>query len=312
MSRPLSIAAPQAQYVNFPLIGDKIHTSFHTQRARNLYALHHDARLTWHAYQDRTLCVMMLYVIPGRTLAWLPIVIAMADDFAAIREILEDADDSGDGSLRVQNLEVLWKTNGTETIAGMPRDTTTWVDEDNVAAVLHMLKQRSGLDSILVTMEHAPAPIMDPTLEELEVDLTSFIHRDARNNSSASKEKAPQGRPIQSKRPSNKSRKVSTASTSQKVAKAAPTSISGNIAAGRLASDSNQALILRAQPSTIELPESSKTIGSKDTEQHTATKRKRQTSPVSESNEVNRQAVSTPSVEGRDKRPYDPARDMAG
>jgi hypothetical protein len=255
---------------------------------------------------------MMRYVIPGRTLAWLPIVIAMVDNFAAIREILEDAVDPGDGPFRVQNLQVLWKTSGTEATAGMPHDTTTWLGEDNVAAVLHKLKQRSGLDLMLVTMERAPASMMDLTLEELEVDATSVVPRGARNNSSSSKEKAPQDRQVQSDRPPNKARKVSTASTSQKVDKLAPISTSGDIVAGRLAGDSNQAPILRGQPSTIEVPESSKDAGSKDTEQLTAAKRKRQTSSVSETNEVSRQAISTPLVGGRDKRPYDPVRDMAG
>ncbi|KAL2047656.1 hypothetical protein N7G274_000698 [Stereocaulon virgatum] len=301
---PSSDAASQAQYANIPFVGNILHTSFHTQRAREMYAWYNKGSRSWRGYQDHTLCVMMRCVLSGRTLVWLPIVIAIIDEFAAIRKTIEDAVELGSRPLRVQKLEVLWKANGNETIAGMPSDTMTSLCEDNVAATVHKLKQRSGLDSMLVTMERAPASIIYLTSEELEVNATSIVPRIAWDTSSSSMGKAPQDRPAQSERPQN--------STSQKVAKSALTSTSGGIEAGRSAGNSNQAPICREQPSTSEAPESSNNTGGKETDQRTAAKRKRQASLVSEANEVSRQALSTPSVEGRDKRPYDPVRDMAG
>ena len=97
--------------------------------------------------------------------AWVPVVVFMLDDIRAIKSIVETAmipPGYRPGSCKAGEMYVHWMDTGTNPFAGMLQGTKTILGDDNLAAVLHMLKQRNMPDSIVMNMEEIRNE--DPTL----------------------------------------------------------------------------------------------------------------------------------------------------
>ena len=130
--------------------------AFHTMAATNAFKRYRDRTNTWTEYQDLTIALMMRIVYKSLTLALNPFVVAMTDDIRGITDCIEAfpyGQGFEKGSLMVGAIYVQWKDNGLDAFAGIRSgDANISLDEHNVSAVLRLIKQRSGSDTLLVMM----------------------------------------------------------------------------------------------------------------------------------------------------------------
>ncbi len=135
---------------------NKSSTSFHTMAATNAFKRYRDRTSSWTEYQESTIALMMRIVYKSLTLALNPFVVAMTDNIRGITDCIESVpygQGFEQGSLTVGAMYVQWKDNGIGSFAGIrPGDANIGLDEHNLSAVLRLLKQRSGSDTVLVMM----------------------------------------------------------------------------------------------------------------------------------------------------------------
>ncbi len=129
---------------------------FHTMAATNAFKRYRDRTNSWTEYQDSTIALMMRIVYKSLTLALNPFVVAMTDDIRGITDCIEAfpyGQGFEKGSLVVGAIYVQWKDSGLDAFAGIRSgDANISLDEHNVSAVLRLIKQRSGSDTLLVMM----------------------------------------------------------------------------------------------------------------------------------------------------------------
>ena len=197
-----------------PLVvyGNNVHTRFHTATARELYTQFSHFKVSCVEYQGRTLSLMLQVIHNGKILTRLPVVVFILDNLNVIKRMLEEAPIAPNyptGSLEVTRIEVRWISSSFSSIAGMEGKTTTVLTESNLAAVLHMIKQRPGLDSILVTVEDAPNRDQRrrSSLISMEID-------ESKKASSSSADRSIQNRPLPGQPSKHDNREVPSASTS--------------------------------------------------------------------------------------------------
>ena len=135
---------------------DEIPTGFHTMAATSAFKKYRDRISSWTEYQDSTIVLMMRIVYDSLTLALNPFVVAMTDTFRGITDCIEAVSYGQgfeQGSLKVKAMYVQWKDDAVSAFAGIrPGDANLSLDEHNVSAVLRLIKQRSGSDTVLVMM----------------------------------------------------------------------------------------------------------------------------------------------------------------
>ena len=99
---------------------------------------------------------MMRIVYNSLTLALNPFVVAMTDDIRGITDCIEAfpyGQGFEKGSLTVEAMYMQWKDDGVDAFAGIRSgDADLSLDEHNVSAVLRLIKQRPGSDTLLVMM----------------------------------------------------------------------------------------------------------------------------------------------------------------
>ena len=129
---------------------------FHTMAAANAFKRYRDRSISWTEYQESTIALMMRIVYKSLTMALNPFVVAMTDDIRGITDCIEAfpyGQGFEQGSLTVGAMYVQWKDNGLNAFAGIQSgDANISLDEHNVSAVLRLIKQRSGSDTLLVMM----------------------------------------------------------------------------------------------------------------------------------------------------------------
>ena len=134
----------------------KSSTGFHTMAATNAFKRYRDRTNSWTEYQDSTLALMIRIVYKSLTLALKPFVVAMTDDIRGITDCIEAfpyGQGFEQGSLTVSAIYVQWADGGRGAFAGIRSgDANSSLDELNLSAVLHMMKRRSGSDTLLVMM----------------------------------------------------------------------------------------------------------------------------------------------------------------
>ena len=135
---------------------DETPPDFHTMAARNAFKKFHDGTSSWMEYQDFTVVFMMRIVYDSLTLALNPFVVAMTDTIRGITDCIEAityGKGFEQGSLKVNAMYVQWKDDPVNAFATVrPGDANVSMDKHNVSAVLRMIKQRSGSDTVLVMM----------------------------------------------------------------------------------------------------------------------------------------------------------------
>ena len=161
---------PQSQ--SAPPTMDRPSAKYHTMAARNAFKRYLDRTNSWTEYQNFTIAIMMRIVYKSLTLVLDPFVVAMTDDIRGITDCIEAlpyGKGFEQGSLTVNAMYVLWKDDGLNAFPGIrPGDADLSLDEHNVSAVLRFLKQRSGIDTLLVMMDDMPkhrarSQVSDPT-----------------------------------------------------------------------------------------------------------------------------------------------------
>ena len=99
---------------------------------------------------------MMRIAYDSLTLALNPFVVAMTDTIRGIADCIEAityGKGFEQGSLKVEAMSVQWKDDALSAFAGIrPGDANLSLDEHNVSAILRLIKQRSGSDTVLVMM----------------------------------------------------------------------------------------------------------------------------------------------------------------
>ena len=135
---------------------DETPTGFHSMAATNAFKKYRDRTSSWTEYQDSTIVLMMRIVYDSLTLALNPFVVAMTDTFRGITDCIEAisyGQGFEQGSLKVKAMYVQWKDDALSAFAGIrPGDANLNLDKHNVSAVLRLIKQRSGSDTVLVVM----------------------------------------------------------------------------------------------------------------------------------------------------------------
>ena len=113
---------------------------------------------------------MMRIVYDSLTLALNPFVVAMTDTFRGITDCIEAisyGQGFEQGSLKVKAMYVQWKDDALSAFAGIrPGDANLGLDKHNVSAVLRLIKQRSGSDTVLVMMADTSGLGADPQVLE--------------------------------------------------------------------------------------------------------------------------------------------------
>ena len=124
--------------------------------ATDAFKKYHDRTNSWTECHNSIIALMTRIVYKSLTLALETFVVAMTDDIQGITDCIETLSFGhgfDQGSLRVNAMYVRW--NGA--FAGIPPgDADVSLDEHNVSAVLLLLKQRSGRDTLLVMMDDMP------------------------------------------------------------------------------------------------------------------------------------------------------------
>ena len=135
---------------------DEAPPDFHTMAARNAFKKFHDGTSSWIEYEDFTVVFMMRIVYDSLTLALNPFVVAMTDTIRGITDCIEAISHGKgfeQGSLKVNAMYVQWKDDPVNAFATVrPGNANVSLDKHNVSAVLRMIKQRSGSDTVLVMM----------------------------------------------------------------------------------------------------------------------------------------------------------------
>ena len=135
---------------------DETPTGFHTMAATNAFERYRDRTSSWTEYQDTTIVLMIRIVYDSLTLSLNPFVVAMTDTFRGITDCIEAINYGKgfeQGSLKVEAMYVQWKDDAFSAFAGIrPGDANLSLDKHNVSAVLRLIKQRSGSDTVLVIM----------------------------------------------------------------------------------------------------------------------------------------------------------------
>ena len=105
---------------------------------------------------------MMRIVYKSLTLGLKPFVIAMTDNIRGNTDCVEAipyGQGFEQGSLTVGAMHVQWKDNGIGAFAGIRSgDANISLDEHNLSAVLRLIRQRPGLDTVLVMMTDTSRP----------------------------------------------------------------------------------------------------------------------------------------------------------
>lgn len=132
---------------------DETPPGFHTMAAINAFKRFRDRTSSSTEYQDSTIVLMMRIVYDSLTLALNPFVVAITDTIRGITDCIEAisyGQGFEQGSLKVKAMYVQWEDSA---FAGIrPGDANRSLDEHNVSAVLRLIKQRSGSDTVLVVM----------------------------------------------------------------------------------------------------------------------------------------------------------------
>lgn len=135
---------------------DEPSTKFHTMAATNAFKRYRDRTSSWTEYQESTIVLIMRIVYDSLTIALNPFVVAMTDTIRGITDCIEDityGKGFEQGSLKVKAMSVQWKDDALSAFAGIrPGDANLNLDEHNVSAILRLIKQRSGSDTVLVMM----------------------------------------------------------------------------------------------------------------------------------------------------------------
>ena len=138
---------------------DESSTCFHTMAATTAFKRYRDRTSSWTDYQESTIVIMMRVVYDSLTLALNPFVVAMTDTIRGITDCIEAityGKGFEQGALKVKAMNVQWKDDAVSAFAGIrPGDANLSLDEHNVSAVLRLIKQRSGSDTVLVVMADA-------------------------------------------------------------------------------------------------------------------------------------------------------------
>ena len=136
---------------------DSPYPDFHTKAATNNLKRYRERRVSWTEYQESTIALMMRIVYKSITLGLNPFVVAMTDNLRDIEDCIETityVPSFEPGSFKVAGMYVQWKENGIGAFAGIRfEDANMSLDERNLSAVLRLLKQRSGADTILVAID---------------------------------------------------------------------------------------------------------------------------------------------------------------
>lgn len=129
---------------------------FHTLAAINAFKKFRDRNSSWAEYQEFTIVFMMRIVYDSLTLALNPFVVAMTDTLRGITDCIEAityGQGFEQGSLKVEAMYVQWKDDPVSAFATIrPGDANLSLDKHNVSAILRLIKQRSGSDTVLVMM----------------------------------------------------------------------------------------------------------------------------------------------------------------
>lgn len=134
----------------------------HTDAANNLAHEQVEGKIGLMEYHGRTLPVMVGFQSQGRAVEYLPVIMGLAESFGALtRDLIgmsigRSMDDDNKHKVRQEEamLRIKWSRSGSETFGGQD---TFLLSSKNLEPALRLMKQRQGIDMILLELTEPPS-----------------------------------------------------------------------------------------------------------------------------------------------------------
>lgn len=134
----------------------------HTDAANNLAHEQVEGKIGLMEYHGRTLPVMVGFQSQGRAVEYLPVIMGLAESFGALtRDLIgmsigRSMDDDNKHKVRQEEamLRIKWSRSGSETFGGQD---TFLLSSKNLEPALRLMKQRQGIDMILLDLTGPPS-----------------------------------------------------------------------------------------------------------------------------------------------------------